>query len=270
MSKSVCKLIEVMKKLRNPVGGCPWDIEQNFKTVAPHTLEEAYEVVEAIENDDYEHLREELGDLLFQVIFHAIMAEEKGFFTFDNVAEEIADKMIERHPHVFGDREAKTAGDVLRNWDADKRAKREKQAADEGKPHSALDGVNTALPAMSRALKLQQRAAGVGFDWSDINDVIAKIHEETAELEAEIKSENAKPDRIEDELGDLMFAVINMARHAGINPEKALRSTNRKFERRFRGIEDSLSTQGRNIKEAGLDEMERLWNEVKKHEKGSL
>ena len=263
MSKAIDRLVDIMKTLRSP-GGCPWDIEQNFKTVAPHTLEETYEVVEAIEEGDFGHLREELGDLLFQIVFHAQMAGEQGLFNLDDVAEGIAAKMVERHPHVFGDRNVRTADDVLRNWEADKAIKRGQQAAAEQRPHSVLDGVNTALPAMSRALKLQQRAARVGFDWEEANHIIEKIHEEADELKVELEKEIIDKDHVEEELGDLFFVLVNMARHLKIDPERALRSTNRKFEKRFRYIETSLAASGRTMESASLDEMEALWQEAKK------
>lgn len=264
MSKAIDKLIDIMKTLRSP-GGCPWDIEQNFKTIAPHTLEETYEVVEAIEQEDYDHLREELGDLLFQVIFHSQMASEQGLFTFDQVAEGIANKMIERHPHVFGDRDARTADDVLRNWEADKASKRNKQAEEEKRAHNVLEGVTTSLPAMSRALKLQQRAARVGFDWTDPKHIIGKIHEEADELSVELQrtKEERSIEHIEEELGDLFFVLVNLARHLKIDPERSLRGTNRKFEQRFKYIETALAASGRNIKDASLDEMEALWQEAK-------
>lgn len=265
MTSSIDRLLSVMSRLRDPDGGCPWDLKQDFSSLAPYTLEEAYEVVEAIENGDPKALRDELGDLLLQIAFHSQLAREKGLFDFDQVAAGIADKMVERHPHVFGDREADTANDVLRNWEADKAKKREA----ENKNASALDGVNTALPASSRALKLQQRAARVGFDWSNPADIIAKIREETDELETEIVAVTDKhdnKDKMEAELGDLFFVLVNLARHLEIDPESAMRRTNRKFERRFRFIESSLTAAGRSISEATLDEMEQLWNKAKSEE----
>lgn len=265
MSKSIQRLVEVMRRLRDPKTGCPWDLEQNFRSIAPHTLEETYEVIEAIEQDDPKAMKEELGDLLFQIVFHAQMGNEAGLFDLDRIADAVADKMIERHPHVFGDREANTADAVLTNWEADKAKKRAAQAAAENRPVSALDGVSTALPAMLRALKLQNRAARVGFDWTDARDIIAKIREETGELEAEIKSGDR--DSREDELGDLFFVLVNLARRLEIEPETALRRANRKFERRFRGIETRLAAQGRKLEDTSLDEMEAAWQAVKQKEK---
>ncbi len=266
MSASTDRLIEIMKKLRSPEG-CPWDIKQDFKSIAPCALEEAYEVVEAIENDDMDALREELGDLLLQVVFHAQMASEKGLFAFHDVAETISNKLIERHPHVFGGRDGvKTGEDVLRNWEADKAAKREKKALAENRAPSVLDGVNAALPAVTRALKISQRMARVGFDWPHASDVLAKLREETGELEDEIRND-APREKIEDELGDVMFALINLARHFKIDPEKALRRCVRKVERRFRGIENILAANGAKAENTPLDDMEKLWQEVKKEER---
>jgi ATP diphosphatase len=266
MSAAIDKLVQVMAKLRDPNGGCPWDLEQNFKTVAPYTLEETYEVVEAIEQNNPQAIKDELGDLLFQIVFHARMAEEASLFDLDQIANHVADKMIERHPHVFGDRNANTAKEVLANWENDKAKKREAQAAAHGKTLSVLDGVTTTLPAVTRAVKLQNRAARVGFDWSNPRDIIAKIREEIAELEAEIGTKE-NHDAVEDEFGDVFFAITNLARHLKVDPETALRRTNRKFEHRFRGIETRLLAKGRNIKDASLDEMEQLWNEVKAEER---
>ena len=266
MSSAIDRLVEVMARLRDPKGGCPWDLEQNFKTIAPYTLEETYEVVEAIEQGEPKAIAEELGDLLFQVVFHAQMGREAKLFDLDEIASRVADKMIERHPHVFGDRNAKTADAVLKNWEADKAAKREAQAKAENRSVSVLDGVSTALPAATRAVKLQNRAARVGFDWTDARDILEKIKEETAELETEINNKAGK-DAVEDELGDLFFALVNLARRLEIDPETALRSTNRKFERRFREVESRLAVQGRKMAETPLEEMERLWCEIKQREK---
>jgi ATP diphosphatase len=265
MSTSLDRLVQVMARLRAPQGGCAWDLDQNFKSIAPYTLEETYELLEAIEHGNPKAIAEELGDVLFQVVFHARMAEEAGLFTLDGIAEAVAAKMIERHPHVFGDRTADTAGDVTRNWEADKAKKREADARAANRAVSALDGVSTALPAATRAVKLQGRAARVGFDWTDARDILAKIKEETAELEAEIGA-GAK-DAMEDELGDLFFALVNLARRLEIDPETALRRTNRKFERRFREVERRLAAKGRPISQASLDEMEKIWCEIKAEEK---
>ena len=266
MSIALDRLVEVMARLRDRETGCPWDIEQTFATVAPYTLEETYEVVEAIERNDPAAMKDELGDLLFQIAFHAQMGREAGLFDLDAIANHVCDKMIERHPHVFGDRDAKTAATVLANWENDKAAKREAQAKTDNKPLSALDGITMTLPATNRAVKLQKRAARVGFDWADSRDVLAKIREEVDELAVEMV-DPANKDGMEDELGDVFFALINLARHLDVDPETALRRTNRKFERRFREMESRLAAQNRNLNATSLEEMERLWAEVKAEEK---
>jgi len=261
----VAALVDVMSRLRTPKTGCPWDLEQDHKSLARYTLEEAYEVVEAIEKNETNHLREELGDLLLQIVFHAQISNENQGFTFDEIARAEAEKMIERHPHVFGDRDAATAQDVLRNWEADKAKKRAAEASAEEREASVLEGVSTALPAMTRSLKLQQRAARVGFDWKDTALVFDKVDEELAELKAEIAKGNAET--IEEELGDVFFVLVNVAKHLKVDPEHALRRTNEKFERRFQYIEKSLKQAGRKIQETSLDEMEKLWLAAKKEEK---
>jgi ATP diphosphatase len=266
MTTGVTRLVEIMARLRDPKDGCAWDLQQTFSSIAPHTIEEIYELVEAIENNDVKAIKEELGDVLFQTVFYAQMGHEAGWFDLDAVAHSVADKMIERHPHVFGDRDAKTAGDVVVNWEADKAAKRKAQAEKEGRTPSLLDGVSTALPAATRAVKLQSRAARVGFDWAKAQDVLEKMREEIAELEHEMNI-HADKDYLEDELGDILFAVTNLARKLEIDPETALRRTNHKFERRFKGIETTLAAQGRTPSEASLEEMEKIWKEIKAEEK---
>jgi len=267
MSSALSKLVELMAKLRDPENGCPWDLEQNFSTIAPCTIEETYEVVEAIESGDMTALLDELGDLLFQVVFYAQMAKERGLFDLNQIITHVTAKMTERHPHVFGDRDVSTAKDVLHHWEADKLKKRVEKAKRAGnRVPSVLDGVSTALPASTRALKLQKRAARVGFDWINAIDIIAKIREETTELEAEIVNKAPK-EAMEEELGDLFFVLVNLSRRLNIDPETALRKTNRKFERRFHTIEERLAAKGTPLPSASLDEMERLWNEVKAEEK---
>jgi MazG family protein len=256
-------LLEIMARLRNPEGGCPWDIEQNFATIAPYTIEEAYEVADAITRGDMANLREELGDLLLQVVFHSQMAQEAGLFTFEEVAQAIADKMVARHPHVFSDAEITSAAAQTENWETLKAAERAKKQ--EGA--SVLADVPAALPALMRAQKLQKRAARVGFDWPDVGGVIAKIREELDEVEQAI-AEGAR-DHIEDELGDVLFAVTNLARFMDIDSEEALRRTNHKFTRRFQHIEAELAKQNIALRDAGLEQMERLWNEAKQHEKAA-
>lgn len=265
MSNAIDRLVGVMRRLRDPKSGCPWDLDQNFASIAPHTLEETYEVIEAVEQHDTHAMLDELGDLLFQIVFYAQLASEEKLFDLDAIATKVCDKMIERHPHIFDTRDVKTASDVLVNWEADKAAKRDAKAAAEGRPVSALDGISQALPALLRAVKLQKRAARVGFDWEDARGVLGKIKEEIAELEAEIDRESSK-NAMKDECGDLLFAVINLARKLDIEPESALRSTNRKFERRFREVEQRLVAEGKKIEESSLEEMEHHWIAIKQQE----
>ncbi|MCW5733150.1 MAG: nucleoside triphosphate pyrophosphohydrolase [Enhydrobacter sp.] len=256
------RLLAVMAWLRDRRHGCPWDIDQTFRTIAPYTIEEAYEVADAIERDDLPGLKEELGDLLLQVVYHSQMARETGAFDFDDVAAAIADKMVDRHPHVFGDLRIADAEAQTVSWEARKAAERAKKAGG-AEPTGTLDGVARALPALLRAEKIQKRAARVGFDWTSIGPVIDKIEEELGELRAELDA--GKPDhgRIEDELGDVLFALANLARHCKVDPEAALRSTNDKFERRFRYVEQQLALDGRKPAEATLEEMEALWQNAK-------
>ncbi|MGQ0675450.1 MAG: nucleoside triphosphate pyrophosphohydrolase [Rhodospirillales bacterium] len=265
--RPIDRLIAIMAKLRDPRGGCPWDLEQDFATIAPYTIEEAYEVADAISRGDMAALREELGDLLLQVVYHARMAEERGDFRFDDVARAIADKMVARHPHVFGDAEVDSASAQTRMWEEFKSRERAAKAGASGKPASVLDDVPLALPALLRAEKLQNRAARVGFDWPDASQVLDKIEEEIAELRAELKS-GAALARMQDEIGDLLFAIANLARHVKTDPETALRGCNAKFERRFRSIEQALAKQSRSPGDASLEEMEALWVEAKRKERG--
>jgi nucleoside triphosphate diphosphatase len=262
---NIQRLLAVMARLRDPGRGCPWDREQNFKTIAPYTIEEAYEVAEAIDRGDMKALKEELGDLLLQVVFHARMAEERQLFDFDDVAGAIADKMVRRHPHVFGDTEINSAAAQTIAWEEQKEAERRRKAAEEGRVPSVLDGVGPALPALTRALKIQSRAARVGFDWGAPAPILDKIEEEIGELRAEL--DGAPPERLEDEVGDLLFAVTNLARHLAIDPEGSLRHATLKFERRFHRIEALLAEAGRSPAEATLDEMERFWEHAKEEER---
>lgn len=264
--RGIDQLLDVMRRLRDPETGCPWDVKQDFKSLARYTLEEAYEVVEAIENEDHGHLCEELGDLLLQIVFQAQIAQESALFSFDDIAAGEAHKMIERHPHVFGDRASvTTAADVLKNWEADKAAKKDAKAKEEAREHGVLDDVNTALPALPRALKLHQRAARVGFDWGNPTEIIAKIREEIDELEVEIRS-GIDHAALEMELGDVLSATVSLARHLEVDPERSLRESNRKFERRFRFIEEALRKRGGSPQTATLAEMTSLWDEAKKRE----
>ena len=262
MTEATDRLLRIMTRLRDRQTGCAWDREQTFATIAPHTIEEAFEVADAIERGDFDDLKHELGDLLFQVVFHARMAEEAGFFAYDDVAHAISDKMVRRHPHVFGDATVADAETQTEAWEAQKAAERREQAARVGRPDSALDGVIAALPALTRALKLQKRAARVGFDWPNARRVLDKLEEEARELEAEF-SDGADPDRVLDEVGDVLFTCANLARKAGLDPETALRHANAKFERRFRRMEALLAADGRRLEETPLEAMEERWQEAK-------
>ena len=272
--KSIDDLIAVMAALRTPGTGCPWDLEQSFATIAPYTIEEAYEVADAIERGDLDELRDELGDLLLQVVFHARMAEEGGHFAFGDVVAAICDKMIRRHPHVFGD-EAKAEGAAaqLAAWEEIKQREREAAAAD-GPPPSALDGVARGLPEWQRAVKLQKRAATVGFDWPHVDDVFAKLHEEIDEVRAEFAAVAQAPDaalardRLEDELGDLLFVAANLTRHGGVDFGGALRRANAKFERRFRRMETLARAAGTPLETLDLAQQDALWNAAKAEERG--
>ena len=262
-SRDITRLLEIMAALRTPGTGCPWDLEQNFKTIAPYTLDEAYEVADAIARDDLAGLKDELGDLLLQVVFHARMAQEQGAFEFGDVVEALTAKLIRRHPHVFADADGKTADAVKDLWErikAEEKAERGEKGAG-----GALAGVPVGLPALTRALKLQDKAGRVGFDWNDPRAVLAKIREEADEIEAELDGANGN--RMDAEVGDLLFAVVNLARHLGADPEGVLRETNLKFERRFASIERALAARGKMPKDATLSEMDALWDEAKAAEK---
>ncbi|MDP2410527.1 MAG: nucleoside triphosphate pyrophosphohydrolase [Pseudolabrys sp.] len=262
-SRDIARLIEIMAALRTPGSGCPWDLEQNFATIAPYTIEEAYEVADAIERGDLADLRDELGDLLLQVVFHARMAEEQGAFDFGGVVDAVTTKMIRRHPHVFADADGKTAESVKGLWESIKAEERAARGA--AAPTGALAGVPVALPALTRALKLQDKAGRVGFDWNDPRAVLAKIREEADEIEAELDRRDAA--KAGSEVGDLLFAVVNLARHLGADPEGVLRATNAKFERRFAAIERALAERGQKPQDASLAEMDALWEAAKAAEK---
>jgi nucleoside triphosphate diphosphatase len=269
-SSDISRLIEIMAALRTPVTGCPWDLEQDFSTIAPYTLEEAYEVADAIQRGDLDDLREELGDLLLQVVFHARMAEEEGAFSFSDVVEAITTKMIRRHPHVFGDEDARSAGMAKGAWDrikaeekAERRARRLASGRDpEEHGKGFLDGVPVAHTALTRALKLQEKAAQVGFDWKEAKPVLDKIEEEIGELRHAIEAGERR--EIADEYGDLLFALVNLGRHLKLDPETSLRGTNEKFRTRFHAVEKALADQGRTLDEASLEEMEALWQQAKR------
>jgi nucleoside triphosphate diphosphatase len=267
-SRDIGRLLEIMAALRTPKTGCPWDLAQNFSTIAPYTLEEAYEVADAIARNDMADLKEELGDLLLQVVYHARMAEEQGAFTFGDVVQAITEKMIRRHPHVFGDMagefQAQGPQAVEGLWERIKaQEKQDKAARNSAAAEGALAGVPATLPALTRALKLQAKASKVGFDWNDPRAVLRKIREEADEIEAEL---DAAPQDAAAEVGDLLFAAVNLARHLRADPEAVLRQTNRKFERRFASIEQALAARGKVPQDATLEEMDALWDEAKARE----
>ncbi|MBX6328607.1 MAG: nucleoside triphosphate pyrophosphohydrolase [Pseudolabrys sp.] len=261
-SRDIRRLIEIMARLRTPGSGCPWDLAQDFSTIAPYTLEEAYEVVDAIARGDLPGLKDELGDLLLQVVYHARMAEEQGAFDFGDVVEAITTKLLRRHPHVFADAPEHTPQAVEGLWE---RIKAQERAQRGAAATGTLEGVPLALPALTRALKLQEKAARVGFDWNDIGAVLAKIREEVDEIAAAL--DGGRPDAARTEVGDLLFAVVNLARHLKADPEGLLRLANLKFVRRFGAVERALAVRGRTPQEASLAEMDALWDEAKAAEK---
>lgn len=255
------KLLETMRALRDPENGCPWDIEQDFKSIAPHTIEEAYEVADAIEKDDMAALKEELGDLLLQVVYHAQMASEKGLFNFDDVAEAINNKMVHRHPHVFGDQKTSKTDDVDAIWEQQKDIEKKDDHKD-----SVLDDVAIALPALLRAQKLQKKAARQGFEWTQIEDIVDKLDEEIAEFKDAISQHHQNKRDIENELGDILFVLANIGRHYGINPETALRKTNDKFYCRFKGMENDLQFINEDMKDQKIEDLLNLWIKQKNKE----
>lgn len=259
-NKRLNKLLDIMVQLRDPETGCPWDIEQNFETIAPYTIEEAYEVAYAIEQHDLGALKSELGDLLFQVVFHARLAEEDGAFSFNDVVESISNKLVQRHPHVFSDKKV-AKEDMARQWEL---SKRKEKGADNSV--SILDDVNASQPAINRAYKLQKKAAAVGFDWGDVAPVIEKLDEEIKELKDEINNGGSQQ-RIADELGDVMFTCVNLARHLDLNPEWSLRNANQKFSKRFAYVEQQVKVLGINIEDCSLEQLELLWGNAKNKER---
>jgi MazG family protein len=283
------RAVAIMARLRAP-GGCPWDREQSFDTIKPYTIEETYEVIEAIDERNFAELAEELGDLLLQILFYAQMAAEQNLFTIEDVIERLADKLVRRHPHVFGDVEAKTSSDVLRNWEALKAREREKDAGKKEQNKSALAGASPAHPALLEAYKLSSLAANAGFDWPEISGIFGKLDEEVAELQHDLKSfpapgprphgrsvagsgANRPPEelraRLEGEVGDLLFTVVNLARYLSLDPESALKRTNRKFRRRFEFLEQQLRSRSLRPEDVSLQEMESLWQQSKQQERSS-
>lgn len=264
-SRDISRLIEIMAALRNPVGGCPWDLEQDFSTIRHYTIEEAYEVADAIEREDFSDLREELGDLLLQPIYHAQMATERGLFDIGDVVYAITEKLIRRHPHVFGEEAAKNAGGAKAKWDEVKADERAKKAAKKQATSSVLDDVANTLPALARAEKLSRRAASVQFDWPDWHETLGKVREELDEV-AEV-AETGDKARIEEELGDLLFAAANLARKLGVDAEAALRNANLKFTRRFHYVEERAREDGIPLPDAGLETLDAYWNEIRLKDK---
>ena len=264
---SIDDLLTIMRRLRDPKDGCPWDRAQDFETIAPYTIEESYEVAEAIADNDMTSLKDELGDLLFQVVFHAQMAAEAGEFDFGDVIDAICGKMLRRHPHVFGDATVADADAQTIAWEEHKKRERDEKARAEGRVPSVLDGVAIGYPALMRSVKLAKRAATVGFDWPDASQVLDKIQEETIELAVEMADAKAgadNHDKLESELGDILFAYTNLARFLKVDPERALRGTNRRFEQRFRRIESILAARGERPQDKSLQELEDLWQQAKK------
>ncbi len=259
MTHKIQDFVRLIAKLRDPNGGCPWDLKQNYCSMIPCLLEESYEVIEAIEQNNPQDLKEELGDLLLQVVFFSQLATEEQKFTFDDVVNNVAEKIIRRHPHVFGEKSADNEQEALQNWNAMKA----EENKDKGHT-SVLDNIPHAFPALMRAEKLQKRCAKVGFDWQNIEPVIAKIEEELSELKQEINRPHLVQAQVEEELGDLLFAVVNLSRHLKCQPEESLRKANHKFERRFRAVEMKLKQQNKTVEQSSLVEMDMLWDEVKK------
>ena len=258
-TSSINRLLEIMRALRDPESGCPWDIEQNFKSIAAYTVEEAYEVADAIDRLDMHDLKDELGDLLFQVAFHAQMADEQGDFVFDDVVNAINEKLVRRHPHVFGDASADSHEELNRAWEQHKKKERAQKVLQH---KSILDGIASGMPALRWSSKLQKRAAHHGFDWDDVNPVFDKLQEEIGELQAEIVHEN-NHDRIADEMGDILFACVNLSRHLDVNPEQALRDSNQKFIERFTVVEQLLEQDNKVMDECNVEELEACWQKAK-------
>ena len=260
------QLLDIMRALRNPDSGCPWDLQQNFQSLIPYTIEEAYEVADAIERDDLDDIKNELGDLLFQIVFYSQLATEQQAFNFNDVAQAISDKLTRRHPHVFAGIAVKDAKEQTKEWEKLKQQERKAKAGNTSTEMSHLDDVSRTLPSLMRAEKLQKRAAREGFDWPDIKGVMAKVYEELEEVQQELDAEVQEQTKLENEIGDLFFSCINLSRHAGVDVEQSLRKANLKFEQRFRELEKKANKKGLQVNEMNADELEKLWGEVKKQE----
>ncbi|MHA2784594.1 nucleoside triphosphate pyrophosphohydrolase [Vibrio harveyi] len=264
MSHPIEQLEQIMAKLRDPESGCPWDLKQTFDTIVPHTIEETYEVVDAIQNRDWSNLQEELGDLLFQVIFYSQMAKEQGLFEFSDVVETISEKLTRRHPHVFSEVEFDSEEAINANWEAEKA----KEKAQLGKAEeSILDSIPNSLPALSRATKIQKKCAKFGFDWGSLGPVVGKVQEEIEEVMEEVLQITPDEEKVELELGDLLFATVNLSRHLGKDPEVALAKANLKFSKRFKGVETKVAAHGKQLTDFTLDELDSMWDEVKREER---
>ncbi|MCG3866155.1 MULTISPECIES: nucleoside triphosphate pyrophosphohydrolase [unclassified Photobacterium] len=261
-SSQMEQLLAIMSQLRDPKNGCPWDLKQNFDSIVPYTLEEAYEVADAIEQKNWNDVKEELGDLLFQVVFYSQMAKEQGLFEFDDVVSGISEKLVRRHPHVFSDKQFKDEAAVKQNWEVEKAKERAAKEHDV----SLLANIPNALPALMRADKIQKRCANVGFDWDELAPVVDKVKEELDEVMDEVIQAVPEPQRIEEELGDLLFSVVNLSRHLKVKPESALQKANKKFEKRFRQVEENVLEHGKNISQCSLAELDEAWNRVKAKE----
>ena len=265
--QSIEQLIEIMQSLRDPNNGCPWDLEQDFQSLIPYTIEEAYEVADAIEQNNLEDIKSELGDLLFQIVFYSQLGKEQGAFDFNDVAQAISEKLIRRHPHVFSDAKIKSSIEQTKEWEKIKQQEREIKSIKNLSDLSILDDVSRALPSLMRSEKLQNRAAREGFDWPHIQDVMLKVNEELNEVQQELDADIQDKEKIEDEIGDLFFSCINLSRHAGLNAEQCVRKANLKFERRFRELEKTANNKGLQVNQINIDDLEKLWQEVKSREK---
>ena len=262
------KLLEIMAALRDPQSGCPWDLKQDFASIVPYTLEEAYEVADAIEQQDFSELQKELGDLLFQVVFYAQLGKEQQLFDFNDIVEAVSEKLIRRHPHVFGSESFEDESQVKLNWEQEKAREREqKSQQNKAQPASILDDVPLNFPALSRANKLQKRCANVGFDWPDVKGALAKVYEEVNELEQELDNPHYDDDAVAEEMGDLFFALVNVCRHLKHNPESVLRKANQKFEHRFRQVEQKVVAHGKKVEDCSVEQLDNLWNVVKLQDK---